>query len=486
MRDILLAAVKVALATMANLLGWMLAVKIISVQLGAAGVGLFGILRQLLQYLLVVTTFAGTTALSQGIASRVSDSQRRYAESVQTIMILMAFGVAGILFLGAPFFAPRLIPHPQAILLLRWLAVAALCMAAQTLYTSLLTGYRLLNQLVISQVVGPACAILMVLPMVWLVRVGASAGFVLMLGFPAAGVAVVAAWSAKRAGCLPVLRLTIDREDAAYFFRMSTILLTTGIITTGTQYFMNRIVAGRLGLEIAGYYWVAWTLSMAYVTLALGSFGSYYMPSLSRLTDPEDRRTLMRSYLRMVIVAMPVLVSLAILFKPLMVRIMFSSSLLPALKMMRWMLIGDFFKGLSWVLSFPMLAFHEMKWFFWTEALFTLSLAGFGWLILVLGGGVEWLGILFLVLYLCYTAIMAYYAYVSHGFSIKRNELFRVLIGIVLIGILSAITWHQQKVNWGSNSIGLVLVLIFLLFSIRGVISVRGLLTKSTKRVEGA
>jgi len=479
MRDILLAALKVAAATLANLLGWMLAVKIISVQLGAAGVGLFGILRQLLQYLVVVATFAGHTALIQGIASRTDEAQRRFAESVQTLMVLMAAGVAFLLLLGAPILAPSLIPHPQAVLLLRWLALAVLCMSAQTLYTSVLTAYRLLNQLVVSQLVGPACALLLVLPMVMLVRAGDSSGFVLMLGLPPAAVAMAAFWAARKAGRLPAFRAAIDKQDAAYFFRMSSVLLTTGMLNTGAQYFMNRIVAARLGLEMAGYYWVAWTLSMAYVTLALGSFGNYYMPSLSRLQDPEERRALMRSYLQMAVVVMPVLVSLAILFKPLVVTIMFSASLLPALSVMRWMLIGDFFKGVSWVLSFPMLAFHELRWFFWTEVAFTLGLAGLGWAVLAAGGGVEWLGIMFLVLYLCYTAVMAYYAYASHGFLIRRSEAYRIALGAALVLVLSAMTWQHRELHGGTILLGLGLTGLFVVFSLRKVTSFRVLFSKS-------
>ncbi|NWJ42552.1 MAG: oligosaccharide flippase family protein [Geothrix sp.] len=484
MRDILLAALKVAAATLANLLGWMLAVKIISVQLGAAGVGLFGILRQLLQYLVVVATFAGHTALIQGIASRVDEAQRRFAESVQTLMVLMAAGVALVLILGAPVIAPSLIPHPQAILLLRWLALAALCMAAQTLYTSVLTAYRLLDQLVISQLVGPVCALLLVLPMVVLVRAGASSGFVLMLGLPPAAVALAAFWATRKAGRLPAFRTAIDGKDAAYFFRMSSVLLMTGLLNTGAQYFMNRIVAARIGLSMAGYYWVAWTLSMAYVTLALGSFGNYYMPSLSRLQDPEDRRALMRSYLQMAVVAMPVLVSLAILFKPLVVRVMFSASLLPALSVMRWMLIGDFFKGVSWVLSFPMLAFHELRWFFWTEVAFTLGLAGSGWAVLAAGGGVEWLGIMFLALYLCYTAVMVYYAYVSHGFVIRSGEAYRIALGAGLILVLSAMTWQHRELHGWTVLLGLGLIGLFLAFSLRKVASFRDLFSKSPKLAE--
>jgi PST family polysaccharide transporter len=322
--------------------------------------------------------------------------------------------------------------------------------------------------------------------MVWLVRKGAPVGFVLMLGLPAAGVALAAAWAARREGCLPSFHWRIAKEDAAYFFRMSLILLSTGVLTTGAPYFVSRLVAARLGLEMAGYYWTAWTLSMAYVTLALGSFGSYYMPSLSRLSDPDQRRSLIRSYLLMAVVVMPILVSLAILFKSMVVRFMFSASLLPALKVMRWMLIGDFFKGISWVLSFPMLAFHEMKWFFWSEVLFTLGLAVFGWLILLMGGSVESLGILFLILYLCYSAIMAFYAFLVHGFSLQRQELFRILVGIALVGTVSALTWNHQTMHWGSVGTGLGLILVFLLLSIRGGLPIRELLAKHSPDLGGA
>lgn len=469
MRDILFSASKVALAALANLLGWMVAGKIIAILLGAAGIGLFGILRQLLQYLLVIATFSGQTALIQGIASRVGDSQRRFAESVQGLQIYMVIGIAGVLFLCAPFFAHRLIPHPQACQLLRWLALALVCSAGQTLYIGVLTGYRLLNQLVICQMVGPVSAVLMVFPMVLLVKSGDSAGFVLMLGFPSAMVALAAVWAGKRACCLPALRFSVGWGDAKAFYKMSTVLLATGMLTAGTQYFLSRIVALRLGLETAGHYWVAWTISMAYVSLALGSFGNYYMPCLSRLTVLADRRSLMRSYLRMALVAMPILVSIVILLKPLLIRIIFTDSLLPAIKVMRWMLIGDFFKGVSWVLSFPMLAFNEMKWFFWTEVIFALGMAGFGGLVIAAGGSIEWLGILFLILYICYGVVMVIYAYISHKFSLNFNEIFQLILGVCLIGCISIITWKQQIIRFETILLSLGFLMVFVVFSLRKI-----------------
>ena len=62
MGEILIAALKVGTASLASLVAWMVDGKVLALQLGAAGVGLFGMLRQLVQYLRVVASINGQTA----------------------------------------------------------------------------------------------------------------------------------------------------------------------------------------------------------------------------------------------------------------------------------------------------------------------------------------------------------------------------------------------------------------------------------------
>jgi hypothetical protein len=154
---------------------------------------------------------------------------------------------------------------------------------------------------------------------------------------------------------------------------------------------------------------------------------------------------------------MPLLVSTVIVFKPWVIRGMFSPALLPALKVMRWMLIGDLFKGISWVLAFPMLAFSEMKWFFWTEVLFSLCMAGATWLWLSLGGGIEGLGLFFMLLYIMYLPAMAFYIWVKHDFIWKAGEVVHFVGALALVLLLSALTWRDANVTWGA--VGLLALL---------------------------
>jgi O-antigen/teichoic acid export membrane protein len=468
MLDILKAALKVAVATLAGLLGWVVAGKVLALTLGAAGVGLFGLLRQLLQNLTLVGSSNGQQALVQGIASRATrNSQIRFAGSVLHIQALLG----GVLTLGllvfAPWLGPWLIPHANSVVLLRWLAPTMLVMVAQAYVIGLLNGHRLTNALVKSQMLSPVAVVLLAFPMVWLVSHGYPFGFVLMLGGPAAVVTLAAARSVHQAAWMPPMWVwKIDPADAVSFFRMSAVLLIAGVITTGSQFFESWLVAKRMGLAQAGQFWTAWAISMSYVTLVLGSLGTYYMPSLSRIVDPADRRRLIHSYLDLSLIAMPVIASLAIVVKPWIIRGMFSPALLPALKVMRWMLIGDFFKGLTWVLASPMLAFNEMKWFFWSEVGFAFGMAGAAWLWLSRRGGIEGLGLIFMLLYVAYLLVMVIYLRARHAFAWKPGEVGQFVAGLTLVVSLSVLTWRDNQVKWLPVALFILLGAAYLLCNV--------------------
>ena len=471
MRDILKSSAKVGFATIAGILASVVAGKVLALLLGAAGVGLYGLLRQLLQNLTLLGSFNGQTAIVQGIASRPNKSaQIRFSGSVLWIQVCISGSLAFLLMVGAPWIGPWLIPHPQAVALLRWLALGMIVAVAQAYVLGLLNGHRLINDLVKSQLLGPLATVLLIFPMIWLVRGGFSSGFLLMLAGPSALVMLGAARVVWRARLLPgFVAPFIDREDRAQFFRMSTILTIAGVIATGTQFSQSWLIARWMSLDEAGQFWTAWTLSMSYVTLVLGSLGTYYMPSLSKLEEPAARRSLIREYLHLVLVIMPILVSVVVVFKPWVIQGLFSSSMLPALKVMRWMLIGDYFKVVAYVFAFPMVAFNEMKWFFWTDVLFTMGMAIASWVWILSGGGIEGLGFIFTIIYLLYLFFVSFYIYEKHKFILSIKEVVQLVCGLLVILIISAFTWRDISVRLGS-----ILLFVFLggsysVFTLRGV-----------------
>ena len=344
-----------------------------------------------------------------------------------------------------------------------------LVMVAQTYSTSLLSGHQLIDELVKVQILGPVALLLLIYPTIQLIRRGHPVGFILILGGPGLAVLGGATLSAWRAGRFPrCSKVAIRRIDGIPFFRMSAILTMTGAISTGVQFGQSWMVAKWMGLAQVGQFWTAWTLSMTYVTLVLGSLGTYYMPNLSRLQVPQERKDLIRVYFRFILMIMPLVVSAIIVFKPLIVKIMFASAMLPALKIMRWMLIGDFLKGISYVLAFPMVAFRDLKWFFWSDALFSAGMGLASWILMIRGGGIEGLGLIFMLTYLFYLPVMIFYIWRQHGFKINRDESFLFLTGLALVTGLSACTWTHAAMRWSDVANLIIFSTVFSVFALRG------------------
>ena len=236
MRKIFVAAMKIGVASLASLVGWMIAGKILALSLGAVGIGLFGLLRQLLQNLNVLATLNGQNALVQGVSIRQEAARSQYVRSIFSLQLLFSGTVAAVLVLGAPWIGPRLLPHPSSPELIRWLALAVVALSFQTYFTGLLTGHQALDKLVRSQMLGPLTVVLLALPMSALLRGGHPVGFVVMLFIPSL---VVGTYQARLciAGGWLTWRGTrwLAWEDAQSFLTMSLTILVAGLVVTSVD-----------------------------------------------------------------------------------------------------------------------------------------------------------------------------------------------------------------------------------------------------------
>jgi O-antigen/teichoic acid export membrane protein len=196
---------------------------------------------------------------------------------------------------------------------------------------------------------------------------------------------------------------------------------------------------------------VAWTLSMVYVMLVLSSLNSYYLPVLSASRDAEEQRQHVAQVLRFSFMAMLPLVTFVIAFKPWIIRTLYSESFLPALLILRWMLIGDFLKVASWVLAIPMVAAARMRAFFWAELAANSLLLGLTWWAIVWRKDLESAGIAFVAVYVVYVLITAIYLRAGLKIRLHWSETAPWLAGLCLVGFISAYTWNDTVVRFSTG-----------------------------------
>ena len=137
------------------------------------------------------------------------------------------------------------------------------------------------------------------------------------------------------------------------------------------------------------------------------SFSVYYLPRLSELQNKKDiHHEIMKCYKVLVPFLVILLVSIFV-FRRIVITMLFSSDFYPIERLFLWQEIGDFFKVISWVLAYIMLAKAMTKRFIVTEIVF-VTLNTFLSFVLLHFNGIVGLTQGYMINYILYTSAMLF------------------------------------------------------------------------------
>ena len=183
MREILIAFFKTGSGSFLSLLFGVLTTKIFAVNIGPSGIGLYSLLRQTRDTLLTITTFQGTTALIQGIASREDKSRDIYVFTVGLIILISSILIVILLVIFAPLIASYTLDQTDelSVWLIRALAFPLIFSTAIMFLGGVINGYRAVGRLAIVQLVGSMITLIIAYPITQLINQGFLQAFVLMM-----------------------------------------------------------------------------------------------------------------------------------------------------------------------------------------------------------------------------------------------------------------------------------------------------------------
>ena len=228
---------------------------------------------------------------------------------------------------------------------------------------------------------------------------------------------------------------------SAEFLKVASATLVTGLVGTGSVLIIRAAVSKYQGYAGAGIFDAGWTLSMTYVMLILTSFNAYYLPTLGKLkTQAQARNNLIQQYFKFATLASIPLIASVMLLKPWVIELLYSREFIPAIHMMRWMLLGDFFKISSWVLAMPMLAYADMRPYVISELLWNAGLVLLGYIALRMGAGIENIGIIFMILYFLYFLYTYYYCKRKFKLTLSLNLKLTWISGFAFLFGISFLT----------------------------------------------
>ncbi len=196
-----------------------------------------------------------------------------------------------------------------------------------------------------------------------------------------------------------------DRPITRQYLQYTLMALTSFSIVPITHMILRGYVISEISATEAGWWEGVNRISNVYLSVITTSLTVYVLPRLSELHERwELKQELLKCYKLIVPILLVCSVAVFVL-KHVIVWILFTPAFYPMESLFLWQLIGDFFKIMSWLLAFLMLAKARTKLFIGTEIGFGFLMLGISYL-LVRRIGVVGLNIGYMINYIVYFIAM--------------------------------------------------------------------------------
>lgn len=443
-------------ASVINIVIGLVRTKVLALLLGPSGVGIVSLYTGLLSTAAVVVTMGTNTIGIRQIAEANSkDDQLALFKIRQTMFwgtILMASIGALLVWLLREILAVYVLGNGIYANIVGWLAIGVALSVASASQGALMQGMRRIGDIALLSIYGSLLNTILGLILLWYWGASGLVAFVLIspiINF------VLGHWFISRLPKIASSAIQIDVIAYQWFtmVRLGFPFLGVGVISSLVQLWIRVDVGDSLGADSLGHFQAAWTISMQYIGFVLAAMGADYFPRLCGVIDDHKAATrLVNEQTEIALLLSTPVFIVMIGLAPWVIHLLYSSAFMPAVEVLRWQILGDILKVVSWPLGFVILALGAGKTFFYTESLVLLLMGG-----LIAGGvssfGLKITGIAFFVSYLVYLPLVYMLAIRRLGFKWNSKVTSLLSSAIFLCVLVSFLSTHYW---WGgASAIGL-------------------------------
>lgn len=408
-------------------------IKVAAVLLGPAGVGLIGIYTNLIQTAGLVAGLGinnvGTRQVATVGATGIEDDIARVRRALFWGALVLASLGATVFWLLSDWIAHVILSDDARSGDVKWLAIGVALTVAAGSQGALLMGMRRLGDVAWitagSSVV--ACALGIFAISIW----QSNGLLVMVLVAPALTYLFGIIFVARRGRPTSRARPRELAGELGAMAHLGLAFMVGGVISLLGPLIVRVLIQRELGSDPLGQFQAAWAVGALYLGFVLSAMGTDYFPRLTATI--HDRPAAVRLINQQTEVALllcaPALVAM-LGFAPWVIRLLYSADFDPAVGILRWQLLGDILRAMSWPLGFVLQAVGAAKIFLATEF---IGMAIFVSVVLV--GlplvGLPATGIGFLVMYIVYLPIVWWFGRRMIGFKWTRAVKLQAVVIII-------------------------------------------------------
>lgn len=353
-----------------NYLVGLLRVKVVAVLLGPAGVGIIGLYTSATSLIGTVTGLGLQGSAVRAIAeAQGKDDPVAVARTIRMLRLLVwvagALGWLASIALALPLsrWMFQTTEHAWALAILGGMLLLTAISNGQL---ALLQGLRRIGDIARVQV---AAAVVNTAVTIGLYAWLRADGIVPVLLANAAITLLCSWWFARRVRVPTVdmnwsQALTVARPLLA----LGVAMMAIGVLGLVLDLYIRTTLSRQFGLESAGIYQAAWSISGLFAGFVLGAMGADFYPRLTAVI--HDRISAARTVNEQteigILLVMPGLLA-TLAFSKWVVLLLYSAKFLPAADVLVWMIVGVFGRVISWPLGYVVLAAGSKRWYLLTE-----------------------------------------------------------------------------------------------------------------------
>lgn len=361
-------------STLIKLITSYVTVKVVASIIGPSGVALVG---QLQNFTSIFTT-VGAGGINNGVVKYVSE----YKEDETTLQKylkngfkLTAYfsGISSLFLIALSTYLSRWVLFEEKYYYLFILfGLNLMLLSFNNFFLSVLNGFKEFKKFVSINIFTNIISLIFTVILVWLYGLkGALISLVTYQGFI---LLITLFYLRKKSWFSKQLWGNWDKQIVKKYFSYTLMALVTAMTLPVSQLLIRGYIIKEYSITDAGFWEGINKISAMYLMFITTSFSVYYLPKLAEITDNTIlRKEIFKTY-KIITPLIFITLVMIYLLKDIVINILFTKEFYPMKELFLWQLIGDFFKIMSWLLAFVMVAKSMTKMYIITEILFATSL----------------------------------------------------------------------------------------------------------------
>ena len=365
------------LSTLVKLLTSYITVKIVASVIGPGGIALIG---QLQNFTAIFTTL-GAGGINNGVVKYVSeyrDDETMLHNYLRngfkiTIFLSLFFGLVLMTFSG--YLTKWILLDERFSFVFILFGITLTLLSVNNFFLSVLNGFkdykRFVTINIITSLVGLAFSVILVLLFGLVGALTATVSYQSIVLFITLFYLRKSPWYSRT-----ILWGRNNKETVRRYFSYSLMAVVSAATVPVSQLVVRGVLIDHYAIETAGYWEGMNRISGLYLLFFTTTFSIYYLPKLSEIKDTQKLRDEIVNVYKILVPVISGSLFLIYLLKDFLITLLFTKEFHPMKDLFLWQLGGDFFKIMSWILAFVMVAKSMVKLYIITEIMFAIIFVG--------------------------------------------------------------------------------------------------------------